>query len=540
MLRSSRIFKTIAAVALVLLFIIPDFPVSAPLRAKAAASISLNNVVLKPGKTKKISVEGDGTGFTWTSSNTAVAKVTRKVKADNTATITAKGEGVAVITATKGKNVYTCSVVVMETASTEAPEGEKATTSKGFKDITVFDKDGTVSVLRGKKTTLKATKNMKLKNDDFTTVGADSFLRLCMDDDSYTYFESGCEFAVSKGWFSKIKVCMTKGEMIVEVQKKLKDNDSYTVITPNTSMSIRGTVVAIKTVPEKKGQTTTYNYVLEGTAVLTTKDKKEITLKAGEGWQTTTSKKGKIVSSKQADASHFDFKDIDLKSLKGADGNELVFNGIELPEDPAGQDNEADDPNGTSEDETNTGENPEDGVNEAITEAKFERAVPAVFDYDKDSVVIVDSKESQPNESSFIEKDYDIFGVLRHKTESVESYSDKAGMSFTYVESYYDSNGTLRIKRTERNEHREFFDQNGQAGANVPEFKESLNVQELYYNSSKVLILKDTIDDTGHITIWYDDQGREAEYMKMTADDEKVLEHYYYAYDQNGNKQREE
>ena len=266
MLRSSRIFKTIAAVALVLLFIIPDFPVSAPLRAKAAASISLNNVVLKPGKTKKISVEGDGTGFTWTSSNTAVAKVTRKVKADNTATITAKGEGVAVITATKGKNVYTCSVVVMETASTEAPEGEKATTSKGFKDITVFDKDGTVSVLRGKKTTLKATKNMKLKNDDFTTVGADSFLRLCMDDDSYTYFESGCEFAVSKGWFSKIKVCMTKGEMIVEVQKKLKDNDSYTVITPNTSMSIRGTVVAIKTVPEKKGQTTTYNYVLEGTA----------------------------------------------------------------------------------------------------------------------------------------------------------------------------------------------------------------------------------------------------------------------------------
>ncbi len=291
----------------------------APITTQAAdtAEISDTYIVLKVGKTKKISVRNDGKGFTWISSNKAVAKVTKKVKNDSTAVITAKDEGVAVITATNDKKTYTCSVVVMNEVSTEKPKGE--TSSKAFRDITVFEKTGTVNITRGKKS-LSAVKDMKLKNSDYGVVGNDAFLRLCMDDDSYAYFESGTEFAVQKGWFSKIRVSMTKGEMVVEVQKKLDEDDSFTIETPNTCMAIRGTVVAIKAVPGKKGAVTTYNYVLEGSAEVTLKNGKTVTLNAGEGLSVTSNAKGKVTKNKPVDIKAFEFKDIDVDKLKGTSG----------------------------------------------------------------------------------------------------------------------------------------------------------------------------------------------------------------------------
>ena len=308
----------IISLVLALILLVPDLSaLVTPIKAQAAdtAVISDSNVVLKVGKTKKISVKNAGKGFTWTSSNKDVAKVTKKTKNDSTATITAKSEGIAVITATKGKESYTCSVVVMNEASTEKPKGE--TSSKSFRDITVFEKTGAVNITRSKKT-LSAVKNMKLKNSDYGVVGKDAFLRLCMDDKSYAYFESGTEFAVQKGWFSKIKVCMTKGEMIVEVQKKLDADESFTVVTPNTNMGIRGTVVAIKAVPGKNGTITTYNYVISGSAEVTQKDGKKVILKAGEGLSVTTNAKGKVTKTESADIKVFDFKDINIDNLNGA------------------------------------------------------------------------------------------------------------------------------------------------------------------------------------------------------------------------------
>ena len=553
MFRTAKFIKMIAVLALAIMFLIPDsLSFSSPVKAQAA-SISVTKVVLKPGKTKKITVEGDGTGFTWTSSNTAVAKAVKKVKADNTATITAKGEGVAVITATKGKTVYTCSVVVMADADTKAPEGEKATTSKSFKDITVFEKEGTVSITRSKKS-LSATKNMKLKNNDFATVEDDSFLRLCMDDKSYTYFESGSEFAISKGWFSKIKVCMTKGEMIVEVQKKLDNNDSIDIVTPNTSMSIRGTVAAVKTIPGKDGKTTTINYVLEGSAEVTykdkkTKDNKVVKLNAGEGWETTTNKKGKVVENKKADASKFDFENIDINKLQGADGGKMIVIGKDIPEDTGKDDRsetgsensgsgESTDNAGTgtndSTDSDNNTDTGSDTGNENIdTSPVFINAVPAVFDYDRTNVAIAEEKEDFPNDNTMVIKEYDVYGVLRHKSQSVESFNENQSVNvksesreYTNADSYYDSNGVLRIYRTERT----VFTYSDNMDS------ERSYVNETYYNADKTVIFEYITDDTHETTKWYTDDGKLAEYLVISLEDNKEVEHIYYAYDQNGNR----
>ncbi|MCR5322239.1 MAG: FecR domain-containing protein [Lachnospiraceae bacterium] len=564
-----RKIRIAIVLTLILAFILPDALPSLNRHAQAATGIDVTNVVLKPGKTKKVTISGLGTGFTWTSSNTSVAKVTRKVKADNTATITAKGEGVAVITATKGNNTYQCNVVVMEKAETTDTSGKTATESKSIKDITVFEKSGTVSVVRSKKT-VKATKDMKLKNDDYSIVGDDSFLRLCLDDKSYAYFESGTEFAVSKAWFSKVKICMTKGEMILEVQKKLDKEDSVDVITPNTSMSIRGTVVAIKTIPETDGKTTTINYILEGSAEITYKDKKTkknktITLKAGEGWETTTNKKGKVVSNKKADASKFDFENIDIDKLQGADGNEMV---ITLPEgskkdQDTGKDdknnngsgsgsdtgngsdseNGSDNGSGTGNDPntgntSDSGENTDQGTGNgqdttAPEEDTYEPAVPARFDYDREGYASGDSHEEQPYEDTMIEKDYDISGVLRHKRQSI--YSDtweQSGISsYSITDWYYDSNKVLRVYCTERIEYSE---KSNSADNGSP--REISYTTETHYSANGVKIFYNSIDESYDTTTWYDDQGREAEYIRMTVSDNKVVEHLIYSYNKNGDK----
>ena len=519
--------------ALVFAFFISDIsPVSALVKAEAAEGISLTSVVLKPGKTKKISVEGLGTGFTWTSSNSSVAKITRKVKADNNATITAKSEGVAVITATNGKRTFQCSVVVMEKQETTAPAdaGEKATTSKTYKNISVFEKSGTVSVTRSKKT-ISAVKDMKLKNDDYSVVGNNSFLRLCMDDDVYAYFESGTEFAVSKGWFGKIKVCMTKGEMILEVQKKLDSDNSFTVMTPNSSMSIRGTVVAIKTIPGNDGKTTTINYVLEGTAEVTYKDKKTkkdkvVTLKAGEGWETTTNKKGKVVSNKKADASKFDFENIDISKLKGADGADMIVTGR-----PDLEQNTDKDPDKDKND--NTGTDPDnDQPGDSTGTDSYEPAVPAKFDYDREAYSYGDSDEEMVGDNCMVEKTYDIFGVVRHKRQTIIYASEgNSNHSESCTDSYYDSNRVLRVTVTTFMEFFENFD--ATASGTV---KEKVTTTETHYSVDGVKVYYNSVDETYDSTTWYDDQGREAEYMRMTVADNRIVEHIIYSYNKNGDK----
>ena len=493
----------------------------------------------------------------------------------------------AVITATKGSNTYTCSVVVMDKVETTDTSGEKTTKSKSIKDITVYEKNGTVSVVRSKKT-LNAAKDMKLKNDDYSIIGNDSFLRLCLDDDSYAYFESGTEFAVSKAWFSKIKICMTKGEMILEVQKKLDKEDSVDVLTPNTSMSIRGTVVALKTIPGDDGKMTTISYVLEGTAEVTYKDKKTkknkvVTLKAGEGWETTTNKKGKAVSNKKADASKFDFENIDLSKLKGADGNEIVVIGKDFDKDTGngtdtGKDNDTgkdtdtgkntdtgtdtgsgndQDANTGNDKNTDTGSDSgsgndtgaDTGTNEGNSdqtseEDSYEKAIPAVFDYDPSSYDVMESKEDRLSETTFVIKEYDAFGVIRHKSQTVESwYEDnepeengKNGNnyyygteSFSYSDWYYDSNGVLRVYTTNRTEY------SPDAGANGSD-KEKIYTTETRYNAEKTKIYDNSVDDMYDTTTWYDDQGRIAEYIRLTVYDNKVIEHNIYSYNKNGDR----
>jgi hypothetical protein len=368
--RSTRFFgrsitaKAGALIALILAFIlcvpevsyVPGIP--GTVEVEAAVKLNIKKLVIAPGQSYTISVSGSKKDFTWTSANKAVATVKAGSKKYQ-GVITGVKEGVTTITATLGSKSYECTVVV--NAEAEGPEayGDTLSSTGSFKDITIYECKGDKNTVsrsdksQKKAKTLTAAKDMKLKNDDYLTVASKGLMRLCMDDEEFVYMASGTEAVVSKGWFSRSKVVLVKGEMIAEVQKHLGEGESLNIVTPNTSMAIRGTVVAVKSTIDKKTKAvTTVNYVLEGKAEVTYTDKKgktqTVKLKAGEGMKVKSSAKGKTSSKKTADVSAFKFTGIDVTKLKGADGPVSIDTGKTGNGDDTGKTGNGDDTGDTA------------------------------------------------------------------------------------------------------------------------------------------------------------------------------------------------
>ncbi len=145
-----------------------------------------------------------------------------------------------------------------------------ARSSASYRDITVFNAEGSVKIDRNGKI-IDAAKNMKLKSGDEVAVGKDSFMRLCVDDDKFLYVDSNSELVITatgKKNNSRTIVEIAKGQVITEVRSKLNVDSSYENVTPNTTMAIRGTIIANAVKVDADGIVISENIVLEGSALV--------------------------------------------------------------------------------------------------------------------------------------------------------------------------------------------------------------------------------------------------------------------------------
>ena len=193
-----------------------------------------------------------------------------------------------------------------------------------YYNIKIMDTIGTVKVDRANKA-LDAYGGMKMRDKDYLRVASDGFSRIDCDNKTYSNFEHDSEASFVADSDKKLMINLVKGEMVVELQRKLTDEETLMVRTPNTTIAIRGTVVAVRAVPGEDGTLRTINYCLEGKSLLTADGVSE-ELEAGEGWLIVTDDSGDIVESKPALADEFEFAGIDLDSLKGADNAPMVLN----------------------------------------------------------------------------------------------------------------------------------------------------------------------------------------------------------------------
>ena len=168
---------------------------------------------------------------------------------------------------------------------------------KAYRSIIVVEVEGKVSVSRDGNN-YDAYPQMKLRSGDGLSVPAGGFARLKLDGDKYVYLEENTVISLQAAGTaanSKTIIYIEQGSMLTEIQKKLSSKSSYDVVTPNTTMAIRGTVtqtIVWKVAPgddlsvlkgldeagmeylkgllaEGKTCNITYQYVLEGTTEIT-------------------------------------------------------------------------------------------------------------------------------------------------------------------------------------------------------------------------------------------------------------------------------
>lgn len=134
-----------------------------------------------------------------------------------------------------------------------------------YRIVKVYESEGDVIVNRTSTGEINAYDNMVLETGDNVKVG-EGFLTLKLDDDKYIYAEENTEFELlvsGNATNSKTTINLVSGALTNDIQNKLSDESYYEVNTPNSTMSVRGTVPRIE-IYEVDGVFYTKYMVFEG------------------------------------------------------------------------------------------------------------------------------------------------------------------------------------------------------------------------------------------------------------------------------------
>ncbi len=161
--------------------------------------------------------------------------------------------------------------------------------NRGYRVIIVNELTGTSKVTNGTGES-DAYKGERLQPGDAVAVQDASDLTLGVDDDKVLYAEAGSHFAieaVGKTGDTRTSITLSEGTNLYRIDNKLKDSESFSVETPNSTMSVRGTV--FRTAVSREGSDTyTVVEVFEGVVYVEVKEESGIItgenreLRAGE------------------------------------------------------------------------------------------------------------------------------------------------------------------------------------------------------------------------------------------------------------------
>ena len=113
-----------------------------------------------------------------------------------------------------------------------------------YRTILVLETKGDVTVQRDGGS-ITAYQDMRLRNGDGMSVPGSGLARLKLDEDKFVYLEENTTISLQAAGTaadSRTIIYVEEGNMLTEIQQKLSDDSSYDVVTPNTTMAIRGTV----------------------------------------------------------------------------------------------------------------------------------------------------------------------------------------------------------------------------------------------------------------------------------------------------------
>lgn len=116
-----------------------------------------------------------------------------------------------------------------------------------YRLLKIFEVEGTANVKRGSIGDIEPYANMVLESGDAVKLDTGK-LTIRADEDKYIHLEDGTELkltATGDATNSKTKIELMSGAITNDIQNKLSLESSYEVNTPNSTMSVRGTIYRV-------------------------------------------------------------------------------------------------------------------------------------------------------------------------------------------------------------------------------------------------------------------------------------------------------
>lgn len=118
-----------------------------------------------------------------------------------------------------------------------------------YRSIKIIELEGGVTIDREGVGILEASNNMNLISGDSIQTEQDAYAVLQLDSDKYVMLaESGRMTVIAEGDEAngKTAIHLDAGSVLNEIQNPLSSGSSYDVVTPNATMSVRGTVFEVR------------------------------------------------------------------------------------------------------------------------------------------------------------------------------------------------------------------------------------------------------------------------------------------------------
>ena len=139
-------------------------------------------------------------------------------------------------------------------------------TNSGYRTIVVDELNGITNIINNSKNS-EAFVGQHLKSGDDVTVTAGSDLTLVVDSDKHLFAEENSHFwieAKGKEGNTKTDIHIDEGSNLYRIDQKLNDAEEFNVDTPNSTMSVRGTVFRVSVTTDAIGEIYTLIEVFEG------------------------------------------------------------------------------------------------------------------------------------------------------------------------------------------------------------------------------------------------------------------------------------
>ena len=202
-------------------------------------------------------------------------------------------------------------------------EAVVTTVTEFYRTIAVASSNGEVYVAHKDGEKIKAYDGMLLVDGDKVEVGKESDLTLNVDSDKHLFAEENTLFTINAQGTeesNQTQIVLDSGSVLCQIKEKLKDSESFDVVTKSSTMSVRGTVFRTSVITSSDENAYEMVEVYDGKVWSSISEAdEEVTLEPGQCamvQQGTDDKAASYVTEDQIDSTFWDSNDTNMYVTK--------------------------------------------------------------------------------------------------------------------------------------------------------------------------------------------------------------------------------